>query len=125
MPEPTAKPKTHAEAVKAYESLAKQTSEMAASRPRVQREVERKVKEQMGDFDKKLAELKSRKGAAALEMYAAEIAESAKRDGAADAIKKENAAKELRTIADANAARKSAQDKADKARAASAVAPPL
>jgi hypothetical protein len=103
------KPKSFAEAKRAYDAMARQVTELAAQRSKVKAEIERRVIAEMGDFEKRLAELMVRKGAAAREMYAAEERESPEREAARQREAEAKRAAELKAIADANARRQKEQ----------------
>lgn len=88
-----------------YESLCRQVSAAAADLPRKQREIEDRVRAEMGDPMKKLSDLKELKAAAARAMYEAEERERPQREAEAKAQAEKAAEAERKQRADAVAER--------------------
>ncbi len=97
---------------KEYEAIAKRVTSLVASRPKVRVEIERRVKQELGDIDKQIADAMAQKSAAAKAMYAAEAREAPEREAKAKAQAEAKAKAELAAIAQRNAERHQAQERA-------------
>lgn len=104
------KPKTYQQAKLIYEGLAKQCTEMVASRPRVQAEIEKRVKKEMGDFEGKLTALMKRKAEAAKEMHSADDRERPQREAELAEQTQRQVEQEQTKLAKRNATRAAERD---------------
>lgn len=114
--------KSVAECRREYDALAREAAAAAMARPKAEAAVRHRVLAEMGDFDKKLAELKARKGKAHLELLTAEERERPEREKREAAEAARLAEAELRKTAKANADRKAAEQAALNKRLREAVA---
>lgn len=113
--------KTVDQARREYQSLADQCSAMAVRIRKAQPEIERRVKEQMGNLEQELEKLKQQKAQAARELEAAEARERPSREAREQQAEVDRLESERRKRADANAKRHAEQEKTQRRRMAEAV----
>ncbi len=116
-----AKPLTLAEAQRAYDAIAAETSELARALPAIRIDIQKKVEQQMQEPEKRLTDLMGRKRVAARELEAAQERERPAREAKARQEAAEKSERERQALAEKNAQRRREQETTERNRMAAAV----